>query len=297
MSIKAMQYVFENKTTKGSQRLMLLAIADRCDDEGVCYPGVNKLAEKCNVKRRQAINLIQDLERLGEIRVSEGQGVTTKGGSTNRYYMTGYMKANDLPVDETLFRDVEPKKTRQKSKVVQPVTPSSLKEPSATSDKNPVQHSTNPVQHLTEVVQQVTPNTKIDTKIDTKIENPLPTIVGSEVKNFDAKDNAFLLQQIISEKLVLPATEWNIAHMLSGTAVKQQPYKAIAEKHFADNPVTPAEFKNFLEWYSLKNQGCDLVSPNTFLNWIAKYRKEHEKQAAPIIVVGEARTSQWRATL
>lgn len=133
---------------------MLIAIADRCDDEGTCYPGINKLAKKCNVQRRQAINLIQDLERLGEIRVAEGQGVKTNGGATNRYYMTGYIKANNLPIDETNFRDIEPKKSRKKKEKTTPVQPVT---PRATFDATPVQHSA-------KVVQPAAPNTKLDTK-------------------------------------------------------------------------------------------------------------------------------------
>jgi hypothetical protein len=158
MSIKAMQYVFESTTTKGSQRLMLIAIADRCDDEGTCYPGINTLAKKCNVQRRQAQNLIQDLERLGEIRVAEGQGIKTNGGATNRYYMTGYIKANDLPIDETNFRDVEPKKARKKKAKTTPMQPAA---PRATNNVTPVQH-------FAKVVQPAAPDSKLNTNTNSK---------------------------------------------------------------------------------------------------------------------------------
>lgn len=128
MSIKPMQYVFENIATKGSNRLMLLAIADRCDDEGECYPGISRLAKKCNVQRRQAINLIQELERLGELRVIESEGVRTNGGTTNRYHMVGYMIANQLKTLDDQYRDITPKKTRK-------TTPVQQVAPRATNDK------------------------------------------------------------------------------------------------------------------------------------------------------------------
>jgi hypothetical protein len=38
MSIKVMSQVWEHSTRKGTRLLLLLALADFANDEGICYP-------------------------------------------------------------------------------------------------------------------------------------------------------------------------------------------------------------------------------------------------------------------
>ncbi len=54
MSIKAVSWVWEHSPEKSTRLLMLIAIADYCDDEGICYPSVRRLAEKCRLSSRRA---------------------------------------------------------------------------------------------------------------------------------------------------------------------------------------------------------------------------------------------------
>lgn len=89
MSVEAMAYVW-NTALNGAQKLMLLAIADRADEKGVCYPGIEKLATKCGIKTRAAQHLITKLEQLGELVVEIAGGTKTASGKTNRYYMKKY---------------------------------------------------------------------------------------------------------------------------------------------------------------------------------------------------------------
>lgn len=88
MSIRAMHYVWEHSTTTGSQRLMLLAIADAANDEGICFPGVGTLAEKVNTTERNAQKMLRALAAAGEITIHDGKGIKTAHGWTNRYNMT-----------------------------------------------------------------------------------------------------------------------------------------------------------------------------------------------------------------
>jgi hypothetical protein len=109
MSVKAMAYVWETPY-KGAQKLMLLAIADRCDDEGTCYPGVAKLAEKCGIKTRAAQALITELERNDEIVAQIGTGIETGHGKTNRYFMKQYRASIGLktPMHGTRIQQITP---------------------------------------------------------------------------------------------------------------------------------------------------------------------------------------------
>jgi len=69
-----MAYVWDNSKQTGSALLMLLAIADHANDDGVCWPSVKRLAARCRVQERQAKKLIKQLEESGELIVERGIG-------------------------------------------------------------------------------------------------------------------------------------------------------------------------------------------------------------------------------
>lgn len=102
MANEHITYVFKSNDSKGADRLMLLAIADYCDQHGSCYPSYQTLAEKCNVTRRAAIDTCQRLEKTGHIYIATKQGFKTENGSTNRFFMTKWRESQDL--DNTQFR-------------------------------------------------------------------------------------------------------------------------------------------------------------------------------------------------
>ena len=85
MSNIALSYVWKHSQQHGSALLVLIAIADAANDDGECYPGVSRLADKCRMKERNLQYIIRDLEASGELAVDYFQGVNTKRGPTNRY--------------------------------------------------------------------------------------------------------------------------------------------------------------------------------------------------------------------
>lgn len=90
MSNKALAYVFEHSKTKGSARVLMLAIADMANDDGECWPGKARLEKKVNVTLRNVIKLIQECERQGELAVIE------RPDTTNRYAIVGMAKEETL---------------------------------------------------------------------------------------------------------------------------------------------------------------------------------------------------------
>jgi hypothetical protein len=90
MSIKAMSWIWEHSEQKGGNLLMLLAIADRCDDFGICYPGIKRLAEKARITKPAASKALKRLEKQGELSIKVHGGVKTTHGHTNRYYLKKY---------------------------------------------------------------------------------------------------------------------------------------------------------------------------------------------------------------
>lgn len=67
MSIKLMNAVWESDTTSGSDRLVLLALADSANDEGYCWPAYDTIAAKANLGRRYVIQIVGRLEEIGLI--------------------------------------------------------------------------------------------------------------------------------------------------------------------------------------------------------------------------------------
>ena len=64
-----------------SEKLVLLALADHADDQGVCWPGMQGIAEKCGISRRTVIRVVQSLAKKGLVSVfargnEAGQQVT-----------------------------------------------------------------------------------------------------------------------------------------------------------------------------------------------------------------------------
>lgn len=50
-----------------ADKLVLLALADNANDEGLCYPSVTTLAEKCCMHRSTVLRSLQSLEEAGQV--------------------------------------------------------------------------------------------------------------------------------------------------------------------------------------------------------------------------------------
>lgn len=90
MSIKAMNWVFDESQATANDRLVLLAIADQADDEGVARHGdpltYRELAKKARCAEITAKRAVIELELLGELDVDrEGGSVVINGGRVNDY--------------------------------------------------------------------------------------------------------------------------------------------------------------------------------------------------------------------
>jgi DNA-binding transcriptional regulator YhcF (GntR family) len=85
MSIKIMTWIWENSKEEGTNLLMLLAIADHANDDGVCWPSIARLAQRARVEERQAKYIIKKLEANGAIEVQRGVG----RNNTSLYFVKG----------------------------------------------------------------------------------------------------------------------------------------------------------------------------------------------------------------
>lgn len=86
MSVQAMAWVLQHSKAEGSERLVLLAIANHADGAGqVAWPRVELLAEEAKVSRRTVFRALESLVLLGEIEIQSGRG----RGMTNTYTLKG----------------------------------------------------------------------------------------------------------------------------------------------------------------------------------------------------------------
>lgn len=65
MSIKVMAWAWEQATTSSGEKLVLLALADHANDDGQCWPGMERIGQKCGMGKRQVSNHVQRLIEAG----------------------------------------------------------------------------------------------------------------------------------------------------------------------------------------------------------------------------------------
>ncbi len=73
-----MSKVWESSQHSGSNLLMLLAVADFSDDDGIAFPAVEKLAKKCRMSKRNAQDRLRELSESGELAILKNQGPPPK---------------------------------------------------------------------------------------------------------------------------------------------------------------------------------------------------------------------------
>lgn len=104
MSVKVMSAVWDADSLKGNSKLIMLCLADFANDEGYCWPSLDRLAKKCGVSRSTIKAQIKSLceQRIitKECRIkSSKEGV--KNNDTNMYWIdVRKLQNSDLPQGE-----------------------------------------------------------------------------------------------------------------------------------------------------------------------------------------------------
>ncbi|OYD05784.1 helix-turn-helix domain-containing protein [Rhizobium sp. N4311] len=92
MSIKVMSIVWSRAPVQSGDLLMLLALADNADDNGVAFPSVTYLASKARMSQRNVQRCLRSLEGAGYIQIIE------RGGpSGSNKYRVNLKLLRDLP--------------------------------------------------------------------------------------------------------------------------------------------------------------------------------------------------------
>ena len=89
MAVQVMAWVFDHSQSRPVPRLVLLAIANFCNESGeYAYPGVPRLARICGLSERGVRKALVELVKLGELRIAVKGG----GRRANRYTVFGYQR-------------------------------------------------------------------------------------------------------------------------------------------------------------------------------------------------------------
>jgi hypothetical protein len=84
-----MTWVWQHSRADGNVRLVLLAIADSANDDGLdAWPSMNRLCQKTRLSERTIRRCVRELEQLGELRCLGGRRGAHGRRVSNRYEVT-----------------------------------------------------------------------------------------------------------------------------------------------------------------------------------------------------------------
>lgn len=102
MSIKALNWAWEQATTSSGQKLVLLALADHANDDGHCWPGMKRIADKCAMSARQVSSHVANLEKAGL--VSLNRRIKDNNQYSTYDYQLNFASGSLLPAEADFQR-------------------------------------------------------------------------------------------------------------------------------------------------------------------------------------------------
>lgn len=99
MSVKASNYVWEHSEMTGPRRLIMLKIADSANEDGWCWLGVGKIADRCKQDAAHTRRYISQIEQAGELIVFERRVDGSNINLTNLYKIVMPGTSDIPPVD------------------------------------------------------------------------------------------------------------------------------------------------------------------------------------------------------
>lgn len=123
MSVKASTWAWQ-MPLKGNEKLVLLALADHANDEGKCWPHIEKLSEKCGISRSA---VIEHLKKLHALKIFSKETVYDSfGKKRGNLYTLDLSLSPDLLRSESLRVDLlRSKNTSTKSRFTPSLSPES----------------------------------------------------------------------------------------------------------------------------------------------------------------------------
>jgi len=96
VSFKVTNWVWARSESRNGARLVMLALADRADDDGFAWPSIEDLCERTKLSPRAVQKALANLVELGELKVESGGGRRVR----NRYTIVPKPRTSDGVTDE-----------------------------------------------------------------------------------------------------------------------------------------------------------------------------------------------------
>ncbi len=93
MSIELMTKAFKAKVGNPLRKLVLIKLADNANDQGVCYPSYQYVADQCEISRRSVIEHVKALQNMGVLTVKKR---FNDGENTSNAFRICAKKLNEL---------------------------------------------------------------------------------------------------------------------------------------------------------------------------------------------------------
>lgn len=94
MSIDLMNQVWKHANLTGTKLIIMLALADMANDEGICFPSIETIAHKARVNKRNTQQHIRDLVADGYI--SREENFVQSGRQTSNIYKVLPIKSGNI---------------------------------------------------------------------------------------------------------------------------------------------------------------------------------------------------------
>lgn len=88
MSFKLVAAVFDMKVGNPLRKMVLIKLADQANDDGVCWPSYESIANSCEISRRSVVTHIQWLEDNGFLWIERRYNAEESKNFSNRYHLT-----------------------------------------------------------------------------------------------------------------------------------------------------------------------------------------------------------------
>lgn len=151
MAVRVSQWVWDYSMAEGNDRLVLLKIADNCNDEGMnAFPSVRHISAKCKLSTRTVQRSIKSLEEIGELYIEK------RGGTSNTYIVVMGRPLSELgkvytKVESQARRETEKMRASEDADVesVEPETTPSMDIVVAEAEKPVRQRAQDPIWEVT----------------------------------------------------------------------------------------------------------------------------------------------------
>ena len=300
MSIKVMTWAWEQELPPLT-KLVLMAIADHCDDEGYAWPGIKGISKKCGVAHRTVQRQVEELQAKGILKVEARQ--RPDGSSSSNGYtvvLNGTIRYEGVSESHPPMSESHPGVTEVTSLGDSGDTPLTVIEPSCETTTT----SESIAKSLADALPKVMESVRNIPPIKNQLEGDMPdlrdkvTLDSDTGRSWQDVSDAQLQAQTVIEPLtlleVLDDPEWlrTLAEVEPPDHDQRTRIIRWARNHEVA-VLTQVAYSAAEGWAKYKKKNKSLY--NTFMNWVNMQEKRDAERGAPVEVLPRSQQDRYGA--